>query len=64
MKENAVLEKSYKFALHTVELFRRLTDERHEYVLSKNLLNDGTNIGAYIESAQETENGSGFVSFR
>ncbi|MCI0697147.1 four helix bundle protein [candidate division KSB1 bacterium] len=60
MKENIVLEKAYKFALHIVELYRKLTDERHEYVLSKNLLNDGTNVGAYIESAQETETGVGF----
>jgi len=60
MKENIVLEKAYKFALLIVELYRKLTDERHEYVLSKNLLSDGTNVGAYIESAQETETGAGF----
>jgi four helix bundle protein len=60
MKENIVLEKADKFALHTVELYRKLAEERHEYILSKNLLNDGTNIGAYIESAQETENGTAF----
>jgi four helix bundle protein len=60
LKENIVLEKAYQFALHVVELYRKLTEERHEYILSKNLLNDGTNIGAYIESAQETENGMAF----
>src|SRR5215510_5700421 len=61
MSENIVLEKSYKFALHIVELYRKLTEERHEYVLSKNMLNDGTNVGAYIESAQETESRAGFA---
>jgi four helix bundle protein len=60
LKENIVLDKAYKFALHTVELYRKLTEERREYVLSKYLLNDGTNIGAYIESAQETETRTGF----
>ncbi|MGE0126479.1 MAG: four helix bundle protein [Blastocatellales bacterium] len=60
MSENIVLEKSYKFALRIVALYRKLTEERREYVLSKSLLSDGTNIGAYIESAQETETGTGF----
>lgn len=60
MKENIVLEKAYRFALRIVEIYRKLTEERREYVLSKNLLNDGTNIGAHIESAQETETGTGF----
>jgi four helix bundle protein len=60
LKENIVLEKAYQFALHVVELYRKLTEQRHEYILSKNLLNDGTNIGAYVESAQETENGTAF----
>jgi four helix bundle protein len=61
MNDNVVLEKSYKFALRIVEIYRKLTEERHEYVLSKNLLSDGTNVGAYIESAQETEARGGFA---
>ena len=35
MKDNVVLEKAYKFALHIVRLYRKLTEEKHEYVLSK-----------------------------
>ena len=61
MSENIVLEKSYKFALHIVELYRNLTEEKREYVLSKNLLSDGTNVGAYVESAQETESRAAFA---
>lgn len=60
MKENIVLEKAYDFALHVVRLYRKLTNEKHEYVLSKTLLGDGTNIGAYIESAQEADSREGF----
>jgi hypothetical protein len=56
LKENIVLNKSYKFALHAVELYRKLAEESREYVSSKNPLNDGTNTGAHIESAQETGN--------
>ncbi len=61
MTENIVLEKAYKFALLIVELYRKLTEEKHEYVISKNMVNDGTNIGAYIESAQETESRADFA---
>lgn len=60
-KDNIALEKSYRFALRIVPLYRKLTDEKHEYVLSKALLNDGTNIGAYLESAQEAESRDGFI---
>lgn len=60
MSENIVLDKSYKFALHIVRLYRKLTDEKHEYVLSKAMLSDGTNVGAYVESAQEAESRDGF----
>ncbi len=56
MGENVVLEKSYKFALHVVQLYRTLNEVKHEYVISKAFVNDGTQIGAYVESAQEAPN--------
>jgi four helix bundle protein len=61
VSENIVLDKSYKFALHVVRLYQMLVDEKREYVLSKNLLSDGVNIGAYVEAAQETESRSAFA---
>jgi four helix bundle protein len=61
MSENIVLDKSYKFALHIVDLYRKLTEEKREYILSKSLLSDGTNVGAYVESAQETESRAAFA---
>jgi four helix bundle protein len=44
-----------------VQIYRKLTDETHEYVLSKSLLSDGTNVGAYVEAAQEAESRAGFA---
>jgi len=44
-----------------VHIYRKLTEESHEYVLSKCLLSDGTNVGAYVESAQEAETRTGFA---
>jgi four helix bundle protein len=61
MSENVVLAKSYRFALHIAELYKHLTDVKHEYVLSKGLLSDGTNVGAYVEAAQEAESRAGFA---
>ena len=46
MGENIVLEKSYKFALRTVRLYKYLTEVRKEFVISKRLLADGTDLGA------------------
>lgn len=61
MGQNIIVEKSYAFALRIVRLYRYLCDEKHEYVLSKKLLDAGTNIGAHVKSAQEAEGKTGFV---
>lgn len=41
-KENIVKDKSYKFALRIVNLFKFLSNEKREYVLSKQILRSGT----------------------
>lgn len=61
MKENILLEKSYRFALRIVKLCRYLTDEKREFVLSKQILASGTSIGAQIEEAQQGESRAGFL---
>ena len=48
MKENAVKDKSFAFALRIVKLYQFLSEERREYVLSRQLLRSGTAIGAYF----------------
>ncbi|HMB26840.1 MAG TPA: four helix bundle protein, partial [Blastocatellia bacterium] len=42
MSENVVLEKSYKFALRIVKLYKYLSEEKKEFVMSKSLLSRGT----------------------
>jgi len=61
MGENIILEKSYKFALRTVRLYKYLTEVRKEFVMSKRLLTDGTDLGAHIKAAQEAESRAGFI---
>lgn len=49
-KENALAEKSYKFALNIVLICKDLTSQK-EYILSKQLLKCGTSIGANVAEA-------------
>lgn len=51
MKENAILNKSYDFAVSIVKLSQKLVSEKREYVLSKQILRSGTSIGANTEEA-------------
>ena len=50
MPESIIQQKSFGFALHTIHLYKHLTDQR-EYILSKQLLRSGTSIGANVEEA-------------
>ncbi len=61
MSKSILLEKSYKFALRVVKLSQYLNDEKREFVLSKKILDSGTNIGVFIEEAQQGENRADFV---
>jgi len=50
-RENIVKDKSYKFALRIVNLYKFLTDTNKEYVLSKQILRCGTSNVANIEES-------------
>ncbi len=62
MSENIVLEKSHKFAIRIVKLYKQLADERKEFVMSKSLLTRGTAVGERVKSAQEAESRAVFAS--
>ena len=57
---NPVRQKSFSFALMTVELCRELQADR-EYVISKQLMKSGTSIGANIEEAISAESRKDFL---
>lgn len=48
---NIVQEKSFLFAKRIVRMYQHLSDEKKEFVLSKQVLRSGTSIGANIEEA-------------
>lgn len=62
MSDNLVLDKSLDFALWIVKLCRYLNEEKHDFVLSKELLVSGTNIGRHVKAAVGTENRDVFIS--
>ena len=61
-QNNVVLDKSLDFALRIVRLCHYLNEEKREYVLSKELLVSGTNIGRHVRAAVGAENRETFVS--
>jgi four helix bundle protein len=55
MNKSLVLEKAIKFALRVVKLYRFLSEEKNEYVLSKQILISGTHIAKFIKDATQGE---------
>lgn len=62
MKENASVGKSFAFAVRIVNLYKYLTQEHKEYILSKQLLRSGTSIGANISEAQRGQSKADFAA--
>jgi four helix bundle protein len=50
-KDNVIQIKSYDFAVRVVKLYKHLSKEKKEFILSKQLLRSGTSIGANVEEA-------------
>lgn len=62
MKENVLIEKTIDFGARIVKLHRYLVKEKHETILSKQILRSGTSIGANISEAQYGQSKADFVS--
>ena len=50
-EDNVVATKSYAFAVRCVNLYKYLCEEKHDYVVEKQLLRSGTSIGANVKEA-------------
>jgi len=62
MKENVLLEKTFAFAIRTVNAYKFLVEEKKESVMSKQFLRCGTSIGANAEEAVGGQSRPDFVS--
>ena len=48
MEDNVIKRKSRLFAIDIVRVYQWLCEEKHEFILSKQLLRSGTSIGANV----------------
>jgi four helix bundle protein len=62
MNDGIVAQKSYDFAIRIVKLYKYLSKEYNEYVLSKQVLRSGTAIGALIREAKFAQSKADFIS--
>ena len=62
MAERIVLGKSKSFAIRIVKAYKYLTKEKHEYVMSKQLLRSGTSIGANCREAYRAQSTADFLA--
>lgn len=56
-----VESKSFNFAIRIVNLYKYLTDNKKEYVLSKQILKSGTSVGANISEALQGQSRKDFL---
>ena len=61
MGSNIILDKSSLFAIKIVNLYKKLVNEKREYILLKQLLRSGTSIGANV---REGVNGISKADFK
>ena len=62
MKENVIAKKSFAFSVRTVNLYRYLSEQKKEYVISKQIYKSGTSIGTNIAEAQRAQSTADFVA--
>ncbi len=60
--KNILKDKSYKFALRIVKLSKFLQSEKHEYILSKQILRSGTSVGAMVREAEFSQSKADFIN--
>ena len=62
MSDNVIANKSFDFAIRIVNLYKHITTEKNEIVLSKQLLRCGTSIGANIAESEKAQSKADFYA--
>ena len=60
--ENINQVKSKRFAIRVIRMYQYLIKEKHEFILSRQILRSGTSIGANIAEAQRAQSTADFVA--
>ena len=61
MKQNIIKEKSFLFALDVIKIYKFLSLEKKEFVLSKQMLRSGTSVGANVREAEHAQSKADFM---
>ena len=61
MKKSVLKEKSFRFAIRIVNLYKYLCEDTKEFVLSKQILRSGTSVGAMVWEAEHSESKADFI---
>ena len=62
MDNNAIADKSFSFAVRIVNLYKHLTQQKKEFVLSKQVLRSGTSIGANVSEGIRAQSKADFTA--
>jgi four helix bundle protein len=62
MKENVIKDRSYAFALRVVKAYKFISEDKREFVLSKQMLRSGTAIGALVREAEQAQSKADFIN--
>jgi four helix bundle protein len=62
VSKNIIEDKSFQFAVRIVNLYKYLTADKKEYVMSKQLLKCGTSIGANVAEAERGQSKADFYA--
>lgn len=62
MKEdNIIKQKSFNFAIQIIKLYQYLSNDKKEFILSKQILRSGTSIGAMVRESEHAQSKSDFI---
>lgn len=56
------MNKTYSFALRIIKAYKFLTEEKKEFILSKQMLRSGTSIGAMVRESKFAQSKLDFIN--
>ena len=60
--ESIIERKSFNFSVRIVKLYKFLSNQKKEFIISKQVLRSGTSIGANVSEAEQAQSRADFVS--
>lgn len=60
--DNLIQDKSKVFAIRVIRLYQYLTENKREFILSKQLLRSGTSVGANVREGINAQSKKDFIS--